>query len=201
MSAPPTKFAVLLFPGFQALDVFGPLDVLNMLSRGRPFEFSVIAASRGPVPTRGLGSKQSIGQQIVATHTLQDAPEDIQVLLVPGGMGTRDTEARQPEIDFIRDRFPRLRFLLTVCTGAALAARAGVLDGRRATTNKASFDWVSRPRASVRLFGAGDDERHGLTWATNRSRQMAAKSSGCDRRGGSRTATCGRRRACRRVST
>ena len=137
--SPPTKFAVLLFPGFQALDVFGPLDVLNML-------------------TRASDSRQSIGQQIVATHTLQDAPEDIEVLLVPGGMGTRNTEATQPEVDFIRERFPRLRFLLTVCTGSALAARAGVLDGKRATTNKASFDWVSCPRASV--YSAGDDERH-----------------------------------------
>lgn len=155
---PPTKFAVLLFPGFQALDVFGPLDVLNMLSRGRPFEFSVVAARLGPVPTRASDSRQSIGQQIVATHTLQDAPEDIEVLLVPGGMGTRNTEATQPEVDFIRERFPRLRFLLTVCTGSALAARAGVLDGKRATTNKASFDWVSCPRASV--YSASDDERH-----------------------------------------
>lgn len=143
MGSPPSRYAVLLFDGFQALDVFGPLDVLNMLSRTHGLSLAVIAASAAPVSTRtpDMG-RQRIGQRVVPTHTLREPPGDVEVLLVPGGRGTRDAAARAAEVAYIRAAFPRLRFLLTVCTGSALAARAGVLDGRRATSNKVSFEWV-----------------------------------------------------------
>lgn len=132
MDPPPLKkYAVLLFDGFQALDVFGPLDILNMLSHDRALELAVMAARPGPVSTRTPAMPHRVGERVVPTHTLADAPADTEVLLVPGGLGVRAAA------------FPRLRFLLTVCTGSALAARAGVLDGRRATTNKAEFDWVA----------------------------------------------------------
>lgn len=85
------------------------------------------------------------------THTLHDllvaadgqvggTLAGLEVLIVPGGMGTRAPDL-QPEIKFIKDVFPSLRYLITVCTGAGMAARAGVLDGRNATTNKRS--WAS----------------------------------------------------------
>ena len=51
-----------------------------------------------------------------------------------------------PAVEFVGRAFPKLRFLLTVCTGSALAAKAGVLDGKKATSNKAAFDWVGGQR-------------------------------------------------------
>lgn len=142
-TSPPTKYAVALFNGFQSLDVFGPLDALNYLSKTTALELSLLGPTLDPVSTLYKPGPGRIGQHVVPTHTYADAPADIEVLLVPGGLGTRDADHTQVIVDFIRSRFPGLRYLLTVCTGAALAARAGVLEGKEATTNKMSFDWVS----------------------------------------------------------
>lgn len=143
MASPPIKYAVVLFDDFQDLDVFGPLDVLNMLSRNHPISLSILSSTLEPVTTNKLPSAP-ISQRILPTHTFDSPPEDVEVLLVPGGSGSRDLDATQPAVGYIRRAFPRLRYLLTVCTGSAICARAGVLDGKRATTNKgASFEWVS----------------------------------------------------------
>lgn len=137
----PSKYAVALFDGFQALDVFGPVDILNLMSRWRTLEFSLIAPTMQPVSTAHKAPSR-IEQKIMPTHTYDNAPEDIEVLLVPGGMGTRDLENTRAVVDFIRARFPRLRYLLTVCTGSTMAAQAGVLDGLKATSNKKAFTLV-----------------------------------------------------------
>jgi putative intracellular protease/amidase len=144
LSGSPTKYAVALFSGFQALDVFGPLDALNILSASTPLGLYILSTTLSPVSTIPVKDPIPgfIGQSVVPTHTYQDAPSDIEVLLVPGGQGTRDPELTQPVVDFIASSFPKLRYLLTVCTGSAVAARAGVLDGRNATSNKLAFDWV-----------------------------------------------------------
>ncbi|SPO05588.1 related to ThiJ/PfpI family protein [Cephalotrichum gorgonifer] len=149
-SLPPQNYGVALFEGFQALDVFGPVDVLNLLSATRTLKLSLIAPTLDPVTTVPAARPTMIGQRIVPTHTYETAPDDLEVLLVPGGFGTRDLERTQPVVDFIKARYPKLRFLLTVCTGSALAARAGVLDGKEATSNKASFEWVASQRAWVK---------------------------------------------------
>lgn len=61
--------------------------------------------------------------------------------LVPGGLGTRaPASSLAPYVSFIASRFPSLTYLITICTGAGLAARAGVLDGLAATTNKRAWN-------------------------------------------------------------
>ncbi|PMB64122.1 Isonitrile hydratase [Beauveria bassiana] len=137
----PVKYAVALFPGFQLLDAAGPLDVLAMLSALVPVEVVILAATLEPVTSRGK-RPGSVGQAIMPTHTFDTAPQDIEVLMIPGGGGTRDDEATQPLVDYAARVYPKLRYFLTVCTGAALAARTGILDGKKATTNKLAFDWV-----------------------------------------------------------
>ncbi|KAF4967078.1 hypothetical protein FSARC_5370 [Fusarium sarcochroum] len=148
--SPPTKYAVALFPGFQALDVFGPLDVLNFTSKRQPLELSILHTSLNPVSTLLDDSPGRIGQSVVPTHTYDNAPDDIEVLLVPGGPGTRDPNNVQRVLEFIKERYPKLRFLLTVCTGSAIAAQSGVLDGKEATSNKRSFDWVQSQGPNVK---------------------------------------------------
>jgi putative intracellular protease/amidase len=159
---PPRKFALALYNGFQALDVFGPMDALNLLSFSTPLELYILAETLDPVSTipaplpsnsgvPPLASTGIIGQSVVPSHTYKNAPEDIEVLFVPGGRGTRNLPATQHVADFIKERFPNLRYLLTICTGASIAARAGVLDGMNATTNKLAFDWVSQSRGLIIL--------------------------------------------------
>ncbi|KAJ5231802.1 class I glutamine amidotransferase-like protein [Penicillium citrinum] len=152
----PLRIGVALYPGFEALDAFGPINCLNDLSRIKPMTFSVLSSTLEPVSTRSPMYPDSIGQSIVPTHTFANAPE-LDVLLVPGGQGSRGSSPSILEtIAFIRDSYPKLKYLITVCTGAGLAARAGVLDGRSATTNKKSWkdiialrpevNWIARAR-------------------------------------------------------
>ncbi|KAH8160350.1 hypothetical protein CIB48_g7888 [Xylaria polymorpha] len=112
----PTKFGVVIFPGFQALDAFGPLDAINNLSSITPLEFVALAATLDPVSTR-VPAPGRIGQSIVPTHTFDDCPEDLEVLLV--------------------------------CTGSAIVAMSGILDGRRATSNKKSWEWATSQGPAV----------------------------------------------------
>ncbi|KAL7621120.1 hypothetical protein AAE478_008434 [Parahypoxylon ruwenzoriense] len=169
---PPTRFAVALFPGFQALDIFGPLDVLNMLSKQQApqLELSllVLSSTLTPVSTRTPAS--SVAQTVVPTHTFADALRDdrrIDVLLVPGGGGTRDPQNVRPVVDFVRAAFPRLRFLLTVCTGSAVAAMAGVLDGRRATSNKRAWDWATSQGPRVQWVRRARWVADGSVWSSS----------------------------------
>ena len=84
----------------------------------------------------------SFDQGWLPTHAFGDCPSDIEVLLVPGGMGVRDEGNVQDARAFVKEIYPKLRYLITVCTGSALVAKVGVLDGKKATSNKASFGWV-----------------------------------------------------------
>lgn len=121
-------------------------------------DLHIVAETLDPVATRpfkdpkGLGSEFS--QRVLPTHTFDTAPP-LDVLLVPGGLGTRLPGIARAD-DFVRAVFPTLQYLITICTGAGIAARAGVLDGRRATTNKLAWkemvalgpevQWVHRAR-------------------------------------------------------
>jgi transcriptional regulator GlxA family with amidase domain len=137
-SALPVHYGLLIFPGFQALDAFGPIDLLNLLSHTEHTNLSIIASTLEPVSTQVHGENNKAGsifaQAIVPTHTLANPPEQLDVLLVPGGFGVDGPRA--DEIAFIKAVYPRLQYLISVCNGSVLLARAGVLDGRRATTNK-----------------------------------------------------------------
>lgn len=155
----PQSYGMLLFPAFESLDVFGPLDALQILSGQYNMNLALISATLDPVSTKphapSMNPKNSsFSQSVIPTHTLDNAP-DLDVLIVPGGLGTRALDLNTT-IDFIAATYPKLQYLITVCTGARLAARAGVLDGKKATTNKASWagtialgpkvQWVARAR-------------------------------------------------------
>jgi len=136
---------MIIFRRFQAIDVFGPLDALNLLSWQHKMNLSLIADTLEPVSTKVLSAttnpfNSSFGESVLPTHTFATAPPlDVLIVpIVPGGIGTRSPNLTSA-IVFVKTRHPRLQYLITVCTGAGIAARAGVLDGKRATTNKRSW--------------------------------------------------------------
>lgn len=138
---------VVLFEGFELLDVYGPLEFWNGLSQS--FRIVTLGEKTGPVaPSRGpkipAGGPQTVVEQSFA------AAEPLGILLVPGGFGTRREVANPAMLDFLRSRASSAEFVATVCTGSAIVAAAGLLDGRRATSNKANFAWVRSqgPRVS-----------------------------------------------------
>jgi transcriptional regulator GlxA family with amidase domain len=127
------RLGVVLFPGFELLDVFGPAEMFGMLTG--TVEIVVVAEAQGPV-----ASFQ--GPQAVAEEDFASAPQ-LDLILVPGGFGTR-TEVENPRMaEFLRRQAAGADVVMSVCTGASLLARAGLLDGKRATTNKMFFGWVA----------------------------------------------------------
>ncbi|KAF3903209.1 hypothetical protein ABW20_dc0102309 [Dactylellina cionopaga] len=99
-----------------------------------------IVLAEGMAPT---DFSNMIAPQFVATHSFADAPK-LDILIVPGGVGFRSLiENNDTSVEtFVQSRFPDVEYILSVCTGAAFLARAGVLKGKRATTNKAAWDLV-----------------------------------------------------------
>jgi transcriptional regulator GlxA family with amidase domain len=124
----------LLFEGFELLDVFGPLEAWGMLASAGGWKVVTTAASAGSVAS-------AQGPRTVADHSLVDCPK-LDVILVPGGIGTRREVNNEALLEWLRRRSSEAEVVTSVCTGAALLARAGLLDGRRATTNKGAFGWV-----------------------------------------------------------
>jgi len=126
---------VLLFPEFELLDVFGPLEAFGNLLVREHYRVLLVAEQAGPVASAQVA-------RAVADHGFADCPR-LDVLLVPGGIGTRREVDNAALMAWIATRTAEAELVTSVCTGAALLARAGVLDGRRATTNKRAFDWVA----------------------------------------------------------
>ena len=133
------RLGVLLFPGFELLDVFGPLEMFGNVKKD--IEVTMLAQVPGLV-------KSAQGPSVAIDATTAETPA-LDMLLVPGGMGTRAEITNQPLLDWITAVVPTTEIAMTVCTGTALFARAGVLDGRRATTNKMAFKWVAEQGPKV----------------------------------------------------
>lgn len=191
---PPTKIGVVLFPGFQLLDICGPLDVLNLLSTTHTLDLSILAATLAPVSTKHHMSETSgsnFSESIVPTHTFETAPDDLEVLIIPGGYGARKEENIQGAIEFIKGYYAKLKWCLTVCTGSAILAKTGVLNGRRATSNKLAFNWVSYSPNLPQVCFAN---------ASNRLKSRIPTSNGCRRHVGSWMVMSGRVLAFQRVS-
>lgn len=153
VSNPPTKLGFLLFPGFQALDILGPLDILNVMGGSvNGTSVSLLSRTLNPESTISPTSNSTVGHSVVVTHTLDAPPSGLEVLVVPGVGGTRSPDL-QPEIDFIRNSSPSLRYVIGICTGNALLARAGILDGKKAAGNKKSWNWLTAQSKKVRWIG------------------------------------------------
>lgn len=134
MSPAPRTLGVLLFEGFELLDVFGPCEAYGIRDLDGAFRIAMVAEKAGP-----LASAQ--GPQAVADFGFDDCPR-LDLILVPGGIGTRPEVDNATLISWLRARAAEIELVTSVCTGAALLARAGLLDGLRTTTNKRSFAWV-----------------------------------------------------------
>ncbi len=129
---PKKRLGVLLFEGFETLDVAGPVEILGHLDQ--TLTLVTVAETTGPI-------RSFQGPATHAEFNLQDCPH-LDMLLIPGGQGTRPGVENATLLDWIGTRSDSAELVMTVCTGTSLLARTGRLDGRRATTNKMAFEWV-----------------------------------------------------------
>jgi transcriptional regulator GlxA family with amidase domain len=127
------SIGVVLFNQFELLDVFGPLEMFGLLPDH--FELSLVAETGDTV-------NSAQGPRSVLDYRFDNSP-DFDILLVPGGSGTRREVDNPVLLNWLRRQAASARYVTSVCTGSALLARAGLLDGRQATTNKAAFEWVT----------------------------------------------------------
>jgi transcriptional regulator GlxA family with amidase domain len=124
----------LLYPDFETLDLFGPVQMFGAVKDG--FRFHMVAETAGPIRSRH-------GQVMQVDHTFADG-HAYDLILVPGGPGTWVEIDNPALLEWIKAASSKAEVVMSVCTGAALLAKAGVLDGRAATTNKMNFDWVAQ---------------------------------------------------------
>ena len=149
MSDRVTKLGIVIFPGFAVLDVAGPLQFFNQLSLTHPMQLSIISKTLEPVstvpPDHLMIDKplQQIGSTWMPTHTFDHVP-DLDILIIPGGFGNRDETIFNEISTFINKVYPKLDYLLSICTGSVMIAATGILDGRRATSNKFAWSFATR---------------------------------------------------------
>ena len=127
----PFTTGILLFDEAEELDFVGPLEVFGM-ARQEGDRVVTIAESAEPV-------RANLGLRVVPDHTIADAPP-LDVLVVPGGFGTR-REAENPVLlDWIKQAAANCTWVTSVCTGSMLLEAAGVIGGRNVTTHWAMID-------------------------------------------------------------
>lgn len=127
------RLGVILYPEFELLDVFGPVEMFGNLTG--QVEVTMVGEQPGTV-------RSAQGPSVVAEYGFANCPR-LDLYLVPGGMGTRTEIENESFLQFLRERTKEVEVAMTVCTGTALLAKAGILDGRKATTNKMLFPWVA----------------------------------------------------------
>jgi transcriptional regulator GlxA family with amidase domain len=121
----------VLFEDFELLDVFGPLELLG----GLPAQFRLrLAGPGGPV-------RSAQGPQVATDYSYETAPSP-DIVLVPGGRGTRPLVTDPAFLAWLARWASGAELVTSVCTGSGLLAAAGLLDGYRATSNKRAFDWA-----------------------------------------------------------
>jgi transcriptional regulator GlxA family with amidase domain len=139
--------AALVFPGFQTLDLYGPLEILGDHKAGE-VDIKIVAETLDPVPSYH-------GFKTIIDRTLANGT-DYDLVLIPGG-DSAPLEPRNTAINqWIVEASARAEYVMAVCTGTVLLATTGLLDGRRATTNKMDYmstihhgpnvEWVPQAR-------------------------------------------------------
>ena len=122
---------ILLFDEAEELDFVGPLEVFGM-ARNNGDRVVTIAEKAEPV-------RANLGLRVVPDHTIADAPP-LDVLVVPGGLGTRREVDNAQLLDWIKQAAAGCTWITSVCTGSMLLEAAGVIDGRNVTTHWAMID-------------------------------------------------------------
>lgn len=182
----PKSFGVLLYPQFEVLDVAAPIEALNVLARLEGYEdmrLSIISKTLDPVSVGPIApDTKSLGfagtQLYIPTHTFETVPH-LDVLLVPGGLGSMDPlpGGGKPDIEdhitFLQDVFhglkgkTPLKYLISVCNGSILLLKAGLLDGQTATTNKDGWKYITGMGPKTNWIAKARWVDSGRIWTTS----------------------------------
>jgi transcriptional regulator GlxA family with amidase domain len=149
----PLTVGILIFDQVEVLDVAGPFEVFSVTrlneERGQQESsspFSTLLVSEKLCPVLAIG-----GLRFTPDVTIDNCPE-LDLLIVPGGWGTRTEVKNVNLLKWIANRASKNMLTASVCTGSSLLGKAGLLDGREATTHWRAFDFLSQsaPNAYIR---------------------------------------------------
>lgn len=147
------RIGILVFPNCEVLDVSGPMEAFAFADRWARirnlvndpgYELLVIAPTPGPITTMS-------GLQIVATRGCEDVKDGLDTLIIAGGIGVEQACADLALVAWVKMMAPRVRRLVSVCTGAFLLAAAGLLNNRRVTTHWMWCEQLAAAYPSLRV--------------------------------------------------
>jgi transcriptional regulator GlxA family with amidase domain len=142
---------IVLFKDFEDLDAIGPKEALTMMARGSGGDWQVVLISEDGEPVTSF-----LGTRYFADHSYESCPP-LDVILIPGGMGTRTEMDNPKHIAFVQQQGARCQYVTSVCTGALVLHKAGFLNGRRATTHWSALE-------TLRNLGGGTDVVDNERW-------------------------------------
>jgi transcriptional regulator GlxA family with amidase domain len=147
----PKRVGIVLFNDIEVLDFCGPFEVFSATrlseekrrEKPSPFEVFLVAETLSHVTTTG-------GMKVLPQYSFENCPK-LDILVVPGGWGTRKELNNRVMLEWLRTRAIEVETLTSVCTGSMLLGFAGLIDGRHATTHWRSLDWMrdSFPEVTV----------------------------------------------------
>ncbi len=147
----PLIVGILIFDDVEILDVTGPFEVFAVtrlnekqrLQQSSPFKVYLISETKKQILAIG-------GLRLTPDVTISECPE-LDLLIIPGGWGTRKESKNKILLNWIGNQFTNDRLIASVCTGSSLLGKAGLLDGRDATTHWRAFDFLqeSAPKARI----------------------------------------------------
>lgn len=147
----PLIVGILIFDDVEILDVTGPFEVFAVtrlnekqrLQQSSPFKVYLISETKNQIIAIG-------GLRLTPDVTISECPE-LDLLIIPGGWGTRKESKNKILLNWIGNQFTNDRLIASVCTGSSLLGKAGLLDGRGATTHWRAFDFLqeSAPKARI----------------------------------------------------
>jgi transcriptional regulator GlxA family with amidase domain len=124
---------IVLFSDFEDLDAIGPREALTMMAKGSGGEWEVVLISED-----GEAVQSFLGTRYMVDYSYDNCPA-LNVILVPGGLGTRKEMQNEKHLDFVRRRGRSAEYVTSVCTGALVLHQAGFLEGKSATTHWGSI--------------------------------------------------------------
>jgi len=148
----PLIVGILIFDDVEILDVAGPFEVFAVtrlndqqrLQQSSPFKVYLISETNKQITAIG-------GLRLTPDVTITECPE-LDLLIIPGGWGTRKESKNKILVNWISNQFTNDRLIASVCTGSSLLGKAGLLDGRDATTHWLAFDFLQESAPKVRIL-------------------------------------------------
>lgn len=136
------QVGILIFKDVEVLDFCGPFEVFSATrvneekrrEEASPFNVFLVSETKDLIATTG-------GMKVIPDYSFNDCPP-VDILVVPGGWGTRKEMNNAFLLSWVAERGKKVEALASVCTGSLLLGKAGLLEGKRATTHWRSLDWM-----------------------------------------------------------